>query len=211
MLNAVSAAAFAACLVAITVLALECPRPPRLAPLCFLVVASFLLVNKVWSPQYSLWLVPLAVLAVPHRRLLLGWMTRRRPGLAGDDAELPRHRQQGPPHRLVPGHGARPRRGRRRAVRAGRAHGAPPGRDLVRATVGDDPDWPLTPARVEPALARPLPDPGPQDKQRPFEPASADRGVVRGHEAIASRPTVSRRRTPSSSTYGPTRNASSPR
>ena len=56
-------------------LALKCPRPPRLAPLCFLVVASFLLVNKVWSPQYSLWLVPLAVLAVPHRRLLLGWMT----------------------------------------------------------------------------------------------------------------------------------------
>ena len=37
-------------------------------------MASFLLVNKVWSPQYSLWLVPLAVLAVPHRRLLLGWM-----------------------------------------------------------------------------------------------------------------------------------------
>jgi uncharacterized membrane protein len=33
-----------------------------------------LLTNKVWSPQYSLWLVPLAVLAIPHWRLLLGWM-----------------------------------------------------------------------------------------------------------------------------------------
>jgi uncharacterized membrane protein len=39
------------------------------------VVAAFLLVNKVWSPQFSLWLVPLAVLALPHRRVLLAWMT----------------------------------------------------------------------------------------------------------------------------------------
>jgi uncharacterized membrane protein len=38
-------------------------------------VAAFLLVNKVWSPQFSLWLVPLAVLALPHRRILLAWMT----------------------------------------------------------------------------------------------------------------------------------------
>ena len=29
----------------------------------------------MWSPQFSLWLVPLAVLALPHRRLLLAWMT----------------------------------------------------------------------------------------------------------------------------------------
>ena len=46
-----------------------------MAQLCFLVVAGFLLTNKVWSPQYSLWLVPLAVLALPHRRILLAWMT----------------------------------------------------------------------------------------------------------------------------------------
>ena len=37
-------------------------------------VAAFLLINKVWSPQYSLWLVPLAVLALPRWRLLLAWM-----------------------------------------------------------------------------------------------------------------------------------------
>jgi uncharacterized membrane protein len=55
-------------------LALRAPHPPRLASLAFLTVASFLLVNKVWSPQYSLWLVPLAVLALPRWRLLLGWM-----------------------------------------------------------------------------------------------------------------------------------------
>jgi uncharacterized membrane protein len=29
----------------------------------------------VWSPQYSLWLVPLAVLALPRWKLLLAWMT----------------------------------------------------------------------------------------------------------------------------------------
>jgi uncharacterized membrane protein len=74
VLNAVSAALFVLCCVAICGLALRAPQPPRLASLAFLTVAAFLLVNKVWSPQYSLWLVPLAVLALPHWRLLLAWM-----------------------------------------------------------------------------------------------------------------------------------------
>ncbi len=74
VLNAVSAALFVLCCAGIALLALRAPRPPRLAALCFLVVAAFLLVNKVWSPQYSLWLVPLAVLALPRWRLLLSWM-----------------------------------------------------------------------------------------------------------------------------------------
>jgi uncharacterized membrane protein len=65
---------FVLCCAGIVLLAMRAPRPPRLAPLCFLVVAAFLLVNKVWSPQYSLWLVPLAVLALPRWRLLLSWM-----------------------------------------------------------------------------------------------------------------------------------------
>ncbi|ASU80475.1 DUF2029 domain-containing protein [Actinopolyspora erythraea] len=59
---------------AIGMLALSAPVRPRLAQLCFLVVAVFLLTNKVWSPQYSLWLVPLAVLAIPRWRLLVTWM-----------------------------------------------------------------------------------------------------------------------------------------
>ncbi len=75
VLNAVSAALFAACCIVIGYLALTAPRRPRVAQLAFLVVAAFLLTNKVWSPQFSLWLVPLAVLALPHRRLLLAWMT----------------------------------------------------------------------------------------------------------------------------------------
>ncbi|MFD3593796.1 glycosyltransferase family 87 protein [Nocardia sp. NPDC058640] len=75
ILNAVSLLAFLAACLGIAYLALTAPRRPRLTQLCFLVVAAFLLTNKVWSPQYSLWLVPLAVLALPHRRILLAWMT----------------------------------------------------------------------------------------------------------------------------------------
>ncbi|MEV0294378.1 glycosyltransferase 87 family protein [Nocardia sp. NPDC050710] len=75
ILNIVSLLLFVLACLAIGYIALTAPRRPRLAPLCFLVVAAFLLTNKVWSPQYSLWLVPLAVLALPHRRILLAWMT----------------------------------------------------------------------------------------------------------------------------------------
>jgi uncharacterized membrane protein len=39
----------------------------------FLVVAAFLLTTKVWSPQYSLWLVPLLALARPRWRMALLW------------------------------------------------------------------------------------------------------------------------------------------
>ncbi|UYP18946.1 glycosyltransferase 87 family protein [Rhodococcus sp. Z13] len=74
-LNVVSLVLFAAACAGIGVVALTAPRRPRLAQLCFLVIVAFLLTNKVWSPQYSLWLVPLAVLAIPHRRVLLAWMT----------------------------------------------------------------------------------------------------------------------------------------
>ncbi|MGV0736052.1 glycosyltransferase family 87 protein [Mycobacterium syngnathidarum] len=75
VLNTVTAVLFAACCIAIGYIALTAPQRPRLAQLAFLVVAAFLLTNKVWSPQFSLWLVPLAVLALPHRRVLLAWMT----------------------------------------------------------------------------------------------------------------------------------------
>lgn len=74
-LNLVSAALFLVACAAIGWVALAAPRRPRLAQLCFLVVCAFLLVNKVWSPQYSLWLVPLAVLAIPRWKPVLAWMT----------------------------------------------------------------------------------------------------------------------------------------
>ncbi|GGP38833.1 glycosyltransferase family 87 protein [Saccharothrix coeruleofusca] len=74
VLNTVSAALFLVCCAAIGVVTLSAPRRPRFAQLGFLVVAAFLLTNKVWSPQYSLWLVPLAVLALPRWKPLLAWM-----------------------------------------------------------------------------------------------------------------------------------------
>jgi uncharacterized membrane protein len=75
VLNAVAVTLFLLCCAAIGYIGLTAPQRPRVAQLAFLVVAAFLLTNKVWSPQFSLWLVPLAVLALPHRRILLAWMT----------------------------------------------------------------------------------------------------------------------------------------
>jgi len=62
-----------AALVLIAALGVRAPQPPRLAQLGFLVVAAFLLTTKVWSPQYSLWLVPLLALARPKWRSALIW------------------------------------------------------------------------------------------------------------------------------------------
>lgn len=59
----------------IAALGLCAPRRPRLAQLAFLVVALFVLTNKVYSPQYVLWLIPLAVLARPRWRSMLIWQS----------------------------------------------------------------------------------------------------------------------------------------
>jgi uncharacterized membrane protein len=57
---------FALACLAVAALAMSAERRPRLPQLAFLVVAAFLLVNKVYSPQYVLWMLPLAVLARPR-------------------------------------------------------------------------------------------------------------------------------------------------
>ncbi|MCZ2527849.1 glycosyltransferase family 87 protein [Streptomyces sp. HB2AG] len=57
----------------IAALCLYAPRRPRFAQTAFLVVAAFVLSNKVYSPQYVLWLVPLAALARPRWRDFLVW------------------------------------------------------------------------------------------------------------------------------------------
>lgn len=67
------AAAFLLCCAGIAALALRAPRRPRLGQLAFLTVAAFLLVHKVYSPQYVLWLLPLAALARPRWRDFLVW------------------------------------------------------------------------------------------------------------------------------------------
>lgn len=59
--------------VGVLVVALKAPQRPRLAQLCFLVVALFLLTSKVWSQQFVLWLIPLAVLARPRWGAFLAW------------------------------------------------------------------------------------------------------------------------------------------
>ena len=73
LVNALSLALFLIAVAAISWFALSAPRRPRFAQLAFLIVAAFLLTNKVWSPQYSLWLLPLAALAIPRWRPLLAW------------------------------------------------------------------------------------------------------------------------------------------
>lgn len=60
-------------LVAVLLLCLLAPRRPRLAQVAFLTVLAFALTNKVFSPQYTLWLLPLAVLARPRWRAFLVW------------------------------------------------------------------------------------------------------------------------------------------
>jgi hypothetical protein len=65
-LNLLSAAVFAVGCVLIGLLILAAPRRPRVPQVFFLVLAVFLLSNKVWSPQYVVWLVPLVVLCRPR-------------------------------------------------------------------------------------------------------------------------------------------------
>nr|WP_308257658.1 glycosyltransferase 87 family protein [Pseudonocardia lacus] len=156
VLNAVSAALFVALCVGIAVLAWKAPRTPRVASLAFLVVASFLLVNKVWSPQYSLWLVPLAVLALPRWRLLLAWMVvdalvwapRMYYYLTPEERGLP-------PDWFLGAVLVRDAVVVVLCVLVVRSVLHPEREDPVRAFGDDDPDWPARPARRP--VAEPLP------------------------------------------------------
>lgn len=72
--NTIAAVSFALACLLIAFVALHAPRRPRLAQLVFLLVAAFILTNKVYSPQYVLWLIPLLALARPRWRDFLVWM-----------------------------------------------------------------------------------------------------------------------------------------
>jgi uncharacterized membrane protein len=71
--NVVGVATFALLCLAIAGLIWFSPTLPRLAPMLFLTLAAFLVTNKVYSPQFVMWLVPLAVLSLPRLRPLLLW------------------------------------------------------------------------------------------------------------------------------------------
>ncbi len=54
-------------------LGLAAPQRPRMVQLLFLIVAAFMLFNKVYSPQFMIWLIPLIALAAPRWRDALIW------------------------------------------------------------------------------------------------------------------------------------------
>ncbi len=72
-LNAVVAVMEVLLVVGVALLVLRARRRPRLGQVLFLLVLGFLLVNKVNSPQYVVWLLPLYALARPRWRPFLAW------------------------------------------------------------------------------------------------------------------------------------------
>ncbi|WP_445227811.1 glycosyltransferase family 87 protein [Corynebacterium sp. H128] len=72
-LNILSFGGFALSCVGVLVIGLKAPTPPRVAQLVALILIGFLMFNKVYSPQYSLWLVVFLALALPDWRLSFSW------------------------------------------------------------------------------------------------------------------------------------------
>lgn len=66
LVNLLGTLAFGAACAGVAALGVFARRPPAPEQLVFLVVAGFLVTNKVWSPQFVLWLLPLVVLAWPR-------------------------------------------------------------------------------------------------------------------------------------------------
>ena len=60
-------------LVAMMVFLLEIEQTPTLADMSFILMAATLCIGKVYSPQYVLWLVPLAVIAIKERGHLVAF------------------------------------------------------------------------------------------------------------------------------------------
>jgi uncharacterized membrane protein len=73
LLNSAGTMLFAVLCLALAAFIGWAPVRPRLAPMLFIVLAAFLITNKVYSPQYMTWLLPLAVLALPRVRYLVVW------------------------------------------------------------------------------------------------------------------------------------------
>jgi uncharacterized membrane protein len=72
-LNLLSGALLAAGMAVVARLLWKASPPPRVAQALFLATAVFVLTSKVFSPQYTIWLIPLAVLARPRWAPFVGW------------------------------------------------------------------------------------------------------------------------------------------
>ena len=73
MLNKVAIGSLGVLCLGVAALIVSAPKRPRFAQVAFLVIAAFCLTNKVYSPQYVLWLIPLAAMARPRWRDFLIW------------------------------------------------------------------------------------------------------------------------------------------
>ena len=67
-LNLISIIAFAVLALAFTLFVYGISEVPKLASIAFFIVAIFVTASKVYSPQYILWLTPLAILAMVDKK-----------------------------------------------------------------------------------------------------------------------------------------------
>lgn len=72
-INVLALLGFALACAAILVLGLVARDEPRPEQLAFLILAAFVLSNKVYSPQFVIWLVPLLILARPRPAEFVVW------------------------------------------------------------------------------------------------------------------------------------------
>jgi uncharacterized membrane protein len=72
-LNYITILALLIVLTAMVIYLLELPVTPKLAEVSFVLLAAVLCVGKVYSPQYILWLTPLAIISLRHTRELFGF------------------------------------------------------------------------------------------------------------------------------------------
>lgn len=71
--NLLSAMALIVAMAALAMLLWRSPSVPQVGQAVFLAVAVFLLTSKVFSPQFTIWLIPLAVMARVRWLPFLGW------------------------------------------------------------------------------------------------------------------------------------------
>ena len=67
-LNLITVIAFALGALAFTLFVFGISEVPKLATIAFFIVAIFVTTSKVYSPQYILWLTPLAILAMVDKK-----------------------------------------------------------------------------------------------------------------------------------------------